>query len=82
MCHIVHSVNGSPEGYDRCGIIVNAKILCDLIIGSLYEGTVYTPDRLSTVCGNSGCKCHGCLLSDSHIDKLLACQITLVLGKA
>ena len=36
----VHSIYGSPECNDRCWIAVNAEILCDLVICSLYKSFV------------------------------------------
>ena len=37
MSHIIHSINRSPESHDRCCIAIDAQILCDLVVSSLYS---------------------------------------------
>ena len=70
-----HGGERAPEHEYRGGIVVDAEVLRQLVVGPLQECAANSEHRLASGLGNARCQCHGMFLGDSYVDELSACLL-------
>ena len=74
--HIGHRCERAPEHQYRGRIVVDAKVLRELVVGALDEGAANAEHGFAACLGNARSQCHGMFLGNAHIYKLLACRLS------
>ena len=75
MRHIGHGSQRPPQHKKGGGIVVDAQILRNLVVGTLKEGTAHAKDGFSACLRHARRQSHGVFLGYADIDKLLACLL-------
>ncbi len=82
MGHIIHTFNAAPEHKHKGRIVVDAEVLRKLVVGSLDERAVHSPNRFSSTLGNSRCQSDRRFFRNSDIDKLPPGLFPALFGKS
>ena len=82
MGNVIHTRQASPEDKNQCRIIVDAKILGQLVVGALDKGAVNPEYRFSTSGSNGRSHGNSLLFGNAHINELPPCLFAALRCKA